>query len=236
MDATLDGPARSSDGATEAAAPEDAAPEASTLPDASDAGPIVDASDAGLDAAPDVGPVDAAMAVGVFLFDGHADGAATGGRSGTDALCATAATALADGGAPLAHVRAFLSVSSADEIRDMPANYGLPTDRPIGSVGGAIVAVDWSHLLGGTLLESLDAAGIRTGGQGWFSGSNPDGSVATSVTEAGVHDYTCSGWTSPNGFLDGEYGLGGASSSTWIAVGQATCGVGGYSLLCVGWN
>jgi hypothetical protein len=212
-------------------APVDAGPEASTVVDASDAGNESDgyvSPEASVDAA--------APTAGVFLFDGNADGTVYGGRSGADALCATAAARLADGSFAVSHVHAFLSVSDTDEIRDMPANYGVPTTRPVGSITGAVVATSWSGLLSGTLLQSLDSAGIRTAGSGWYSGSNPDGSVATLVTDGGVHPYTCSGWTSSDAFLDGEYGYGSATDSTWMGVGQATCPLGNYSLLCIGWN
>jgi hypothetical protein len=232
MDAMIDAMS-AADAATEAAAVAEAGLDASTELDASDAG-IVDTGTA--DAGPEAS-TDAGLVPDVFLFDGMADGAVYGGRTGADDLCVAAAAKLADASFSLAHVHAFVSVSDLDEIRDMPSNYGVPTDRPVGSVSGNAVAADWRGLLGGTLLQSLNDAGIRTGGSGWYSGSNADGSVATTTTtDGGVHPYTCSGWTSVDGFLDGEYGLGGDTTSGWISVSRATCALGNYSLLCVGWN
>jgi hypothetical protein len=201
------------------AGPHDAAPEASVTADAGDAG---DASSSG---------------PWVYLFNGGSSGTSFGGRTGADAMCANAAAKL-DAGAPFAHVRAFLGVSDSDEIRDMPTNYGVPVDRPVGSVSGVEVASDWSALLGGTITHSLSNAGVLTSVVGWwYSGSNPDGSLATQPTlDGGTHPLTCVGWTSGNAFLDGEYGSAGVTNSQWISTAQATCGLGNYNLLCVGWN
>jgi hypothetical protein len=220
-----------SDGATDATGDSEPAPDA---PASYDAVADQQADSANADGGTDGG------GPWVYLFDGNSPGGALGGRSGADALCAASAAALADGGTPLANVHAFLSVSDTDEIRDMPANYGLPTTRPVGSLTGHVLASDWSALLGGSIQQSLGGAGVFVG-TFWYSGSNADGSVATVTIDAGadaggVHPYTCGGWTQPSSFLDGEYGVSGTTTSAWIATSQATCGFSSYHLLCAGWN
>ncbi|MGH7436637.1 MAG: hypothetical protein ACRENE_13265 [Polyangiaceae bacterium] len=229
------------------APPVDASPEAAH--DASvDAGAdaAVDSeTDAGADVAVDVAEdvavdvaVDAPHEAGgppIRLFDGNSPGGALGGRSGIDTLCANAAQT--EAGPRFANVHGFITVNVTDEIKDMPANYGVPTDRPIESSTGAVVASDWSHLLGGSIDIALTSADVILSGNFWYSGSNPDGSIATTpVDGGGVHPFTCSGWTDGATLFDGAYGLAYSTTSNWMTSGgQATCGLGSYRVLCLGW-
>jgi hypothetical protein len=211
-----------SDGGTDGPAGEASAPTPDASPDAADAS----AADA---------PAESEAGTGgpsLWLFDGHSSGGALGGRTGVDDLCATAATG--DAGPLYAHVHAFLSVNDTDEIRDMPSTYSVPTNLPIRSQAGTIVATDWTDLLDGTIDTNLAAAGVFTG-TFWYSGSNADGSIATSTVDGGVHPLTCTGWTDGSGFLDASYGVSNSTTSTWMATGQATCGLSSYHVLCLGW-
>ena len=76
-------------------------------------------------------------ATDIVIFDagGTYDGN-LGGRAGADALC----QASANRPAGYTNVRAFLSVDVNDEIRDMPGNYGIPTNLPIVGPNGTQLA------------------------------------------------------------------------------------------------
>lgn len=140
-----------------------------------------------------------------------------GGRSGADSRCSTASNRPAG----YSRYRAFLSVDANDEIRDMPANYGLPTTVPVISVNSALLAQNWYDLLDGAILNTLQGAGvIFTGPSDWWSGSNLNGSLNAS----------CSGWTNPG--ATGTWGRSITSDSTWINFVTGSCSVAS-NLLCV---
>ena len=69
--------------------------------------------------------------VGVFGYQ-------LGGRSGADSRCSSASSRPISG---YTHYRAFLSVNTTDEIRDMPSNYGVPTTVPVISNSSALLAI-----------------------------------------------------------------------------------------------
>jgi hypothetical protein len=56
--------------------------------------------------------------------------------------------------------RAFISLSSSDEIRGFPESYGLPVTIPIKAPNGVIVAENWRDFLDGNLAISLVAANV----------------------------------------------------------------------------
>lgn len=133
-------------------------------------------------------------------------GGATG-REGADNLCKNATNKPAG----FSNYRAFISVDANDEIRDMPANYGVPINTPIkGTTGGTTIANDWADLLDGTILTSLSSAGVASASY-WRSGSLADGSIGTG---------TCSGWTSSSITESAEEGLPSATNGTWLDDGS----------------
>ncbi len=141
----------------------------------------------------------------VYGRDGIADGnlqlagAAMSGREGADAVCRMMMPA----GVPTMNVRAFLSVSDADEIRDFPTLYMVPTDRQIVTPNGTKIADDWTDLLDGNIDVSLAEAGQP---YDFWSGSNDDGSVAPE---------TCTGWTV--NAMDASGGRGNPNATTnWL--------------------
>ena len=123
------------------------------------------------------------------------------------------------------NVRAFVSLSATDEIRDMPANYDVPTDLPIhGPNGGAStrVANNWADLLNPAipLQQNLAAAGISN--WRWFSFSNSDGSFLAANG--------CSGGTvSATG--GGRYGDSDTTAADWISDTNVFCS-DGIRILC----
>lgn len=162
----------------------------------------------------------------LVLFDGGGVSGAIGGRAGADVLCGQAAQTAT--GIPVsATTRAFLTVSAADEIRDYPLIYEVPTDRPVTGPNWNVIADNWADLLDGTIDQSLVAAGAQTATNFWYTGSTSDGAVSP---------YTCSGWTDGTTFLDGRYGRTQETDDRWISNGEATCGAISYHVLCLAWR
>jgi len=119
---------------------------------------------------------------------------------------------------------AFISISAADEIRDMPTTYTVPTDQPIGSEAGNIIANDWADLLDGSIDMSLEAADIV------------DGYYWTASTSAGVFDATnnCTGFTSSGAGVNGTYGDNTSATGTWLDADTDTCN-NEIKILCICW-
>jgi hypothetical protein len=161
----------------------------------------------------------------MYLYDAGGTSGAIGGRSGADILCHQAAV-WASGLPSDATNRAFISVNATDEIRDMPAAYGVPTNRKIVGPSGIKIADNWADLLDGSIDTSLEAAGVTTASF-WYSGSNPDGSLASEH---------CSGWTEGGSPHQGWYGRPPDVNDWWISRGPAVCGASSYTVLCVAWR
>lgn len=160
----------------------------------------------------------------MYLYDAGGVTGAIGGRRGADILCYEA---LGSAGLPWGvTTRALLSVDAEDEIRDMPANYGVPTDRKIYGSTQFPVADNWADLLNGSIDFTLSFAGVLATNF-WYSGSYSDGSVTPN---------TCSGWTDGSTLEDGRFGLSYHSDTWWINRGNATCGASTYHVLCVAWR
>lgn len=133
----------------------------------------------------------------VMYSAGTSDGN-LGGRAGADAMCVAAN----ETGLP--NARAFISVDAADEIRDMPGNYAVPTTLPINGPTGTTIANDWAALLNSEavpLLSSFSAAGVSTHASNiWWSGSGghpaQDGAVDVANT---CEDGGGGGWSNGAG-------------------------------------
>ena len=160
----------------------------------------------------------------VIVFDaGPHNGLNFGGRVGLDQHCATAK---ASKSIPGVFTHAFISVSAADEMRDMPTLYGVPTNLPFLGPTSKHVADNWADLLDGSIDQSLTDAGVSSA-QFWISGSNADGSVRS----------TCNGWTTSE-FSDqvmGTYGYPTSSNSLWITItdGDVYCSSSQYNVICL---
>jgi hypothetical protein len=163
----------------------------------------------------------------VIVFDaGPHDGLDFDGRPGLDQHCATAKLAKSIKGSV---THALISVSAADELRDMPALYGLPTDRSFVGPTGKKIADDFADLLDGSLDQSLNSADVSAA-EFWISGSNVDGSVRK----------TCNGWTSAVFSQDvtGSYGYPNSADSSWLTVtgGDVYCSASQYTVICVAFD
>ncbi len=112
------------------------------------------------------------------------------------------------------NIHAFISVSSSDEIRDMPSNYGYDSSAPIywihRSNSGQFtkLANNWQDMLDGSI-EATQAAGTGDACEVW-TGSQSDGEVQDPVV-------TCAGWAwcwGPG--IWGQPGEGTTVGSAWI--------------------
>lgn len=158
----------------------------------------------------------------LVLFRGGGISGPAGGRDGIDALCASARTSLS---IAANSASGFVSVSDADEIRDLPTSRGFATNVPIVGPTGKIIANDWADLLDGTIGLSLqDADVLQPATAFWYSGSTAAGALTNT---------NCGGFTGV-GVGDGTYGYYTKTDDTWIDIGTATCGLSGYSFLCLG--
>lgn len=141
-----------------------------------------------------------------------------GGRVGADAICATDAEDV-NPTMGCATVKAFIGVSSADRIKDLPA----PEGHDVRTVADVQVETSWAGLWDGAL--SADLSSIP-GSDGWWSGSKDDGTELQ----------TCAGWTS-NGTLDGgTHGSSTTSGAGWAWSGGLGCNFADYMyVLCACW-
>lgn len=154
-------------------------------------------------------------------FDGN-----LGGRAGADALCQ------ASGNRPAGYsnFRAFLSVNAGDEIRDMPGNYGVPTNLPIVGPNGTQLAANWAGLLDGNIDATLAAAAVLGAGGTWWSGSDisADGSCLGTCGSG----QACTNWTSNSPFDGARIGLSDFTDPDWMAGGAFACDTTS-SVLCI---
>ncbi|MBI1909064.1 MAG: hypothetical protein HYS22_02715 [Deltaproteobacteria bacterium] len=162
--------------------------------------------------------VTVACANNIIMFGtGGAGGGNLGGRAGADALCTASVGSLSCN-----TIRAFISVSDADEIRDMPGNYGVPTTVAIQGSTGTKIANNWEDLLDGTIPTSLATAGITD--TTWWSGSTTNGSLSNN----------CSNWTTSSFVAPGgQQAFANVTDSNWISQSNQSCAVGALVVLCL---
>lgn len=133
-----------------------------------------------------------------------------GGRAGADAFCDGDAN---NPGIPASTTRAFISVDAADEIRDMPGLYNIPTTEAIRNQDDTLeIAANFPALLDAGTTPLTNIVG---GATNVYTGSVVDGSV--------IGIFTCLNWTSNNA---AESGIGGASNAlnqNYITGSAPTC-------------
>lgn len=146
-----------------------------------------------------------------------------GGRLGADALCD------ADPNKPVvaaSTTRAFISINAADEIRDMPALYNIPTNEIVFRADGTTqVAPNWAGLLnaGSTnLVNSVNIGPFPAGGA--FTFSSADGAL---------HASSCLNGTSNNGADNGMAGIHTSTNGGYIETGVTNCSFTTAELYCV---
>jgi hypothetical protein len=124
-------------------------------------------------------------AVFLFLTQQKYDGA-LGGRDGADAKCLGEATMM---GLVCKNSRAFIGVSPQDSIASLAGMSGIPGDRPVTDLEGAIRYPNLAALVSGETNRSVPVADFDgPAAPAWWSGAIDNGLVEA--------NYTCRGWTS----------------------------------------
>ena len=104
-----------------------------------------------------------------------------GGRSGADQLCKDNF----DNNSVLmfynncSNVRAFISVDSNDEIRDMPSNYGVPTNRDLRGNADLKFGTSWDNITSESFLYPISKAILGMGSSNAWGGTDTGGALST---------------------------------------------------------
>jgi hypothetical protein len=156
-----------------------------------------------------------------------------GGRSGADAKCLTYVdNELFSMINSCSNVRAVISVSSSDEVRDMASNYGIPTNKKIRGRNGMYLGKGWDNITGGSSgtfgLDYFPYMGIPefSPNHVYWTGSQNDGSL---------HADSCNSWTSSSYTgVDGRVSNPNSTSNIRYVLngGSVSCG-DQRGLLCV---
>jgi len=161
----------------------------------------------------------------IYLYSVHVYHGNLGGREGADAIC--------DANIPdnmtATTVKAFLSVSEDDEIRDLPddSTAPLPTDRILSGfpyTTGNVIANNFAGLFDSGPSVSLQDAGIAT--STWMSGTNPDGSLAPN----------CDEWTTGEQLSTVAVGSHTSIDSAWIYWVSGYCSQNNRVIVCIAWD
>lgn len=138
-----------------------------------------------------------------------------GGRAGADQLCAQASSSVCPASSS---VHAVLSVSDADAIANMPANFGLPTDLPIRRPSGTLIVSTWADIFGDALQAPIAPWIV------YWTGSTSTGALTES----------CAGWTSSASSELGRFAYGDETTSMCIDGSNFRCDKA-IPLLCACW-
>lgn len=112
------------------------------------------------------------------------------GRESADSLCRLSPNR------PYGYSYVIAFISSPDnEIKDLPAKHGVPTDIPIKSKSNVLLANNWHDLLDGEIATTLFNAGVLPSEDAlWWSGS----------TDKGEGHHGCNDWRYDGGKLEVE--------------------------------
>lgn len=151
--------------------------------------------------------------VPITLYNAGTSNGNLGGRSGADATCATVApTIAACMGKP--NVHAFLTSSTSDYLKDMPANYGYNSTVPVQGPTGTVISSNWAEMFttpsftGAYLQQSLASAAVLPANQVWWSG--------TRNTGVGYTFATCTGFTTSSSAVISYVGTSSNSDIRWV--------------------
>ena len=138
-------------------------------------------------------------------------------RTEADELCVETVQGTAFGNTCTGSIRALISISTSDEIRDMEQNFSLPADKPfVDHNNDTVIAENLDDLLDGSIDNPLSDPGSLF----WWSGSSSSGEV----------EGTCNTWTSTSQ-PSASIGLTGVTNETWMGT-DGDC-VTPKPLLCV---
>ena len=99
-----------------------------------------------------------------------------GGRSGADTICRNWKFKVSKNLSTCNNVRALISIDSNDEVRDMPTNYSVPSDKPVFNENGHIIADNLTHLVSGNNLYSRIIPGTTVNYSYW-TGTSAGGAL-----------------------------------------------------------
>jgi len=138
----------------------------------------------------------------------------SGGRAGADDLCEESIPNLPE---DYTGVRAFISVSAADDIEALDNNYDVPTGVLIESESGEVIANNWADLVDGNIDQSLTDAGVLAAATLYWTGSNSTG--------AAVAERCTTGWDDSGAGVDGQVGNSDEVNGDWLTNGDTvqTC-------------
>ena len=78
------------------------------------------------------------------------------------------------------NVRALISVDANDEIRDMVANYGVPTDRELRGTNDVRFGTSWDNITSESFLIPMSkATPFQNGGNRAWGGTIADGALSS---------------------------------------------------------
>lgn len=174
----------------------------------------------------DSGGAAAPTAIYIYRYTGGTVQGSLGGRAGADALCQSIAPP-----ASTTVVHAFLSVSTADQVRDLvPLAYQV---LPVyDGTGTNLISTTWALMWDGSIDQSLSNAGVLGGGAEWWNGSFLNGTY----NSASSCDGGLGSWTTNSNAFTGQAGNSNAPTplpdANWIIWSQYTCNTI-TNLLCV---
>ena len=169
---------------------------------------------------------------GIFLYTTvNASAQATkgnlGGRSGADTFCSNA-NKLKSSITSCSNIRALISTSASDEIRDMPTNYSVPENKPVYNQMGQIIADNLTKLVSG------DNLNMHLGGYEDFLNGTAFTYWTGTASGGGLFNntppYTCNGFESAS---SSYYGISHTGSyKKFYSGNQALCNLYKY-LMCI---
>ena len=125
-----------------------------------------------------------------------------GGRTAADSICNNMKLALGEYQNSCSNVRALISFSSSDEVRDMPSNYSVPLDKQVFNDRGMLLSDNFTELISGNLLYTF-LSGTE---ENYSRGQQISYWVGT--TSAGALDSTnCNGWSTAADSVQGQIHL-----------------------------
>lgn len=144
-------------------------------------------------------------------------GASVDARTQANSVCQSSKTHSFSSLTCAGGVAALISISDADQLKDLPTKYDFSLTLPIETTttGNTQIASNWTDLLDGTITS-------RASDVTWWSGSNEDGSAS---------GFDCEHWTTANG-LSGGIGDAAATDWLWIEDSSGLCN-DSYHLLCI---
>jgi len=145
-----------------------------------------------------------------------------GGRAGIDSWASARVPSNLSRFTPT-NIHGFVSVTSSDEIRDMPTRYGYDADAPIywwhdNQKTLYKLANNWADMLDGSILIN-QRDGTGTTYTFVWSGSNSAGALKSGTSR------NCGNWTyrNFNQNVSGQYGINSSTGSTWLDYSNACC-------------